>query len=131
MFVCGFALFASLMAGLGSMGTTWRESQQMSSVAATFSVLPLMLFPAIVEQPDGIVARSLSFFPLTAPVGMMLRVGAGGGSWLELALSIVLVAGATVLSVAMSAKLFRLSLLMYGQKPTGKEIWRALTYRPS
>ena len=129
MFICGFALFASLMAGLGSMGTTWRESQQMSSVAATFSVLPLMLFPAIVEQPDGVVARSLSFFPLTAPVGMMLRVGAGGGSWLELVLCIVLVAGATTLSVAMSAKLFQLSLLMYGQKPTGKEIWRALTYR--
>lgn len=125
-FVLGFALYAAAMAGIGSMGTSWRESQQMASIAVLFSVVPLMLITVILELPDAPLARALSLFPPTAPVGMMLRVAAGGSSLAEVALSALLLALSTWATVRLSARIFRLSLLMYGQRPTPKQVWRWL-----
>ncbi|HVK03948.1 MAG TPA: ABC transporter permease, partial [Armatimonadaceae bacterium] len=129
MFLLGYALYAALMAGVGSMGTSWRESQQMAGVATLFLVIPLMLITAILEDPDGTAARVLSLFPLTAPIGMMLRVAAGGGSLWEVLLAAALLALATWGVVKVSARLLRLSLLMYGQRPGLGQVWRYLTAR--
>ncbi len=129
MFLLGFALYAALLAGVGSMGTSWRESQQMSGVAVSLLVVPLMFLPVLLDAPDGGLSRFLSLFPLTAPIGMMLRVAAGGASAGEVALTCVLLCGATYLTVRLAAKLFRLSLLMYGQRPTVPEVWRWLRAR--
>lgn len=126
MFVFGYSLYAALLAGVGSMGTSWRESQQMASVAVMFLIIPLMVLPAILELPDGIISRVLSLFPLTAPIGMMLRVAAGGASAAEVILCAVLLLLATIGTVRLAARLLRLSLLMYGQRPTPGEIWRWL-----
>lgn len=126
MFLLGYALYAALMAGVGSMGTSWRESQQMSGLAVTFLVIPLMVLPMLLEMPDGILSRILSLFPLTAPIGMMLRVAAGGASVGEVILCAVLLAASTYFVIRLSGRLLRLSLLMYGQRPTPAEVWRWL-----
>jgi len=126
MFLLGFALYAALLAGVGSLGTSWRESQQMSGVAVSLLAVPLMFLPILLEAPDSGLARFLSLFPFTAPIGMMLRVASGGASIAEVALSCVLLCGATYLTLRLAAKLFRLSLLMYGQRPTVPEVWRWL-----
>jgi ABC-2 type transport system permease protein len=129
MFLLGFALYASLMAGFGSMGTSWRESQQITGGVVLPLVVPLMVLPVLLEAPDGGVARFLSLFPFTAPIAMMLRIAAGGGSLWEVLLSTVLLAFTTVGVLWMAARLFRLSLLMYGQRPGPAQIFRHLFAR--
>jgi ABC-type Na+ efflux pump, permease component len=128
MFLLGYALYASLMAGVGSMGTSWRESQQMAGIATLFLVVPLMLITAILEDPDGSTARFVSLFPLTAPIGMMLRVAAGGSSLVEVLICAALLALTTWGVIRLCARLLRLSLLMYGQRPTIGRIGRFLLH---
>lgn len=126
MFLLGFALYAALMAGIGSFGTSWRESQQISGILVLFLVIPLMLLPVFLESPNGALPRALSLFPMTAPIALMLRVAAGGASFWEIVLTISLLVVSILLVVRLSAKLFHLSLLMYGQRPSFGEIFHWL-----
>ena len=124
MFLLGFALYAALMAGIGSFGTSWRESQQISGLLVMFLVIPLMILPVFLESPDGTLPRILSLFPMTAPIALMLRVAAGGASVGETDLTVVVLVVAVLFTVRLSSKLFHLSLLMYGQRPSFGEILR-------
>lgn len=126
LYICGYALYAALTVGIGSFGTSWRESQQIAGLLAMFLVIPVVLLPVMLDEPGGIVARIVSFVPLTAPVGMMLRVSVGGASVVEVIACVLLLIGATVLAVRLAASLFRLSLLLTGQRPTIPVILRSL-----
>ncbi len=126
MFLLGFSLYAALMAGIGSFGTSWRESQQISGILVLFLMIPLMLLPLFLEAPNGLLPRILSWFPLTAPIALMLRVAAGGAALWEILLTIALLMASVYFVVRLSAKLFRLSLLMYGQHPGLGEVVRML-----
>lgn len=126
LFLLGYAMNATLMAGFGAMGTSWRESSQISSIVVLPLVLPTMIMPVFLEQPNGAIARTLSLFPLTAPVSMMLRVAAGGASIGEVVLCAFLLLVTTVFFLRGAARLFRLSLLLYGQRPELRLVLRYL-----
>lgn len=117
MFVLGFGLYASIMAGVGAMGTSWRESQQTAGLVVLPLTVPLMFLVALLQSPNGTLARVLSLFPPTAPIAMMLRVAAGGASNGEVVLSALLLVLSIWGVVLLSARLFRLSLLLTGQRP--------------
>ncbi|MDY6912214.1 MAG: ABC transporter permease [Chloroflexota bacterium] len=121
-FILGYLLFAILYAGLGSIGSTARESQQWTVMFAMPAALPLMLLAIIGEHPDGIVARVLTFIPITAPTTVMMRLpNATIPAW-ELLLSLLLLGGSIALGIWAVAKIFRVYLLMYGKRPAFKEI---------
>ncbi len=125
-YILGYALFGSLLLGIGSLGTNLREAQQYTAGITLLSIAPVMILPAIVGEPQGVLARVLSYVPFTAPVTMMMRFGvdaAHTAAW-EVALSIVVLVASTILAVRISAKLYRVGLLMYGKRPTLKELWR-------
>ncbi len=126
LFILGFALYGTIMAGIGSLGSSWRESQQVTGGVVMFAVIPLMLIVAILQSPNGVLARILSWFPLTAPITLMLRTAAGTVPWWDMALSLGLLVGAIWLAQTVSAKIFRLGLLLYGKVPTFSEVWRWL-----
>lgn len=126
LFAVGFALYGTIMAGVGSLGTSWRESQQATAMITFLAIIPLMMMPVFMAEPNGVVARVLSWFPLTAPIAMMLRVGMGAVPAWDLALGIALATGGVWIAQKMSAKLFRLGLLMYGKAPSVPEVWRWL-----
>jgi ABC-2 type transport system permease protein len=130
-FLLGFGFYAALMAGIGSFGTSWRESQQISGSLAFLLMIPLTMLPVFLESPDGALSRVLSLLPPTAPVAMLLRVAAGGASPLEVGASALLLAVSVLLVVRLSARLFRLSLLLYGQRPGVREVWRWLRENPA
>jgi ABC-2 type transport system permease protein len=127
-FVLGFALYAMVMAGLGALGTSQRESQQMAGIVSFGAFFPLMLLPVLIEYPNGGVARALSFIPFSAPTTMVLRVTAPGSDVPPA--DIVLSAGAIVLTIwlilKLCAKLFRFGLLIYGKRPGLRETVRYL-----
>jgi len=123
-FVLAYLLFAALYAGIGSIGSTAKESQGLSFIFAMPAWLPVMLNFLIIDNPDGILPRVLTFFPLTAPITAMMRLSTNAISAWELALSLVILGGSVVLGMWAAAKIFRTCLLMYGKRPALKEIVR-------
>ena len=125
-FVLGFMMFGTLMAGLGSLGNNARESQQIAMVATMSSVIPMFLLMPIITQPNGTLARVLSYIPLTAPVTIMMRIGAARVPWWDILLSAAILCASLLLFLRLGAKLFRLGTLMYGKRPSAVEIVRWL-----
>jgi ABC-2 type transport system permease protein len=124
-FVLGYLLFATLMAVAGSMGTTMRESQQIASIFSLAAAIPWMLMGVIFANPNAALAVALSYFPLTAPVMMLIRLGFGQVPTHQIIISLALLAATLVLSLWAGAKTFRVGLLMYGKRPSLTDLARA------
>ncbi len=124
-FILGYLIMAILMAGVGSISPTARESQQLSVIFIMPVIIPIYFMPLIMENSENIVVKILTFFPLTAPITVMVRSGLSEIPLWELAVSI----GILILSVwglfILTTKLFRTYLLMYGKRPDFNEIVRS------
>ncbi len=125
-FLLGFLLFGTLMAGCGALGNSYRESQQMSVIWTMFAVSPFFVMTLLMQQPNGLLARVLSYIPLTAPVTMMLRTSSGTVPAWDIALSALILAASLYFFLRLGGKLFRLGALMYGKRPSLVEIVRWL-----
>lgn len=123
-FILGYLLFATIYAGVGSMGRTAQEGNSISGILVIPAGLPVWLNYFIIGNPEGTFARILTLFPLTAPVTAMMRLSTQALPAWELALSLVILVGSVVLSLWVAAKVFRTFLLMYGKKPALREIVR-------
>jgi ABC-2 type transport system permease protein len=129
LFVLGFLLTGSLMTGTGALGSNARESQQFAAIWSLLTILPpAVTWMAILDEPNGWVARLLGWFPLTAPLTMMLRLGTGQVPLWDFLLAVLGLCAGVYLSVRASAALLRLGLLMYGKRPTFSEILRQLRH---
>lgn len=122
----GYLLFASLMAGTGMLGNTTQESQQLSIIWTMTSMIPMFLAASLIQQPHSWLARSLSFFPLTAPVTMLLRLSAGEVPAVDVLVSTAVLILGIVLAVKGASRLFRTASLMYGKRPRLGKVYRWL-----
>ncbi len=125
-FILGFLLFGSLMGGFGSIGSNLKESQQTTMLWSLTAVVPLFFVSILIAEPNGTLARVLSYIPFTAPITMMLRVACGRVPWWDVALSALILAVSLLAFVRLAAKVFRLGVLMYGKRPSIFEIVRWL-----
>jgi ABC-2 type transport system permease protein len=119
-----FVMVASLMVAVGSTVTEAREAQQISGLFTLPIVIPYWFVALIMKNPNGLVSQVLSFFPLTAPVTLTLRMAfAVIPSW-QLGLNILELALVAVLAVWLAGRAFRLGMLQYGQRLTLGQIIR-------
>jgi ABC-2 type transport system permease protein len=125
-FVLGYLLFATLMGVAGSMGTTMRESQQLAGIFTLSAALPWMTMGIVIANPSSPIAIVLSYFPLTAPVMMLIRLGFGQVPMGQVIISLAILTIAIGFSLWAGAKLFRVGLLMYGKRPSFRELAQAL-----
>jgi ABC-2 type transport system permease protein len=126
-FVLGFLMIGSLMTGTGALGTSARESQQFAAIWSVLTVVPpAVTWTLILDQPNGAVARALGWFPLSAPLTMMLRIGTGKVPLWDTLLSIACLAAGVYLALRAAAALLRLGLLSYGRRPPLRAILRQL-----
>jgi ABC-2 type transport system permease protein len=125
-FLLGYAVYASLMAGLGALVPNLREASQATIYIILPLIIPMFLINVLIEEPHGMVAVILSLFPLTAPVVMMTRLSAGGVPWWQPILAAALVASTAVLIVRSVAGMFRAQALLSGQAFSAKIFFRAL-----
>jgi ABC-2 type transport system permease protein len=125
-FILGYLLFAGLMAGTGILGNSPQESGQLSAFWTLLSMIPMFLLAPISEAPNSWLARGLSWFPLTAPVTMLLRITSGHIPWADVGISIVILLVSIYLAVRGAAKMFRAAALMFGKRPGLGEILRWL-----
>jgi len=126
-FLLGYAVYASLMAGLGALAPNLREASQATFIITLPLMVPLFLSSTVFMQaPNGAIATVLSLFPLSAPVAMMARLSAGGVGWWQPWLAVVLLAATAVLIVRLVAGMFRAQTLLSGQTFNLKIYLRAL-----
>ena len=125
-FIAGYFLFAVIMAGMGAATTSVREASQVSALVTLPAVVPVWLSSLIITDPDGPVARVLTFIPLTAPTAVMLRIAAGDPAPAEVAGSLLLTLATALALLWVSARIFRAGILLYGQRMSLRRVWLAL-----
>ena len=125
-FLLGFAVYASLMAGLGALVPNLREATQSTIVVIAPLIVPMFLINVLISDPHGIASTIMSLFPLTAPVAMMTRLSSGGVPIWQVILSALLLAATAVLVVRAVAGLFRSQVLLSGQSFNRKMFLKAL-----
>lgn len=127
-FLGGYFLYSSIYAAIGAAVDNETDTQQFMFPL----ILPLMLgiyvgFFAVIENPHGTVSTIFSLIPLTSPIVMLMRIPFGV-PWWELALSIILLVASIAGVVWLAAKIYRVGILMYGKKPSYKELFKWLKY---
>jgi ABC-2 type transport system permease protein len=131
LFLLGYGVYGSLLAGLGALSPGPEEAGQAFIVVIWPLLVPMFLFVALIEQPHGTLATALSLFPPTAPVAMLTRLvsaaaaGAPVAAWQPALASILLAltAGVTLRAVA---RLFQAKHLLSGQPFSIRRYLRAL-----
>ena len=128
MFIGGYLLYASFFAAVGASVNTQEDSSQFT--LPVMIVIVFGMYAAIGSQgnTDGPLAFWSSLFPLTSPIVMMVRIPFGVPLWQEV-LSLVLLYGTAIGMVWMAGRIYRVGILMYGKKPTFKDLLKWLTYR--
>lgn len=127
-FTGGYFLYSSIYAAIGAAVDSETDSQQFLLPI----ILPLMLgvyvgFFSVLNDPNGTVALVFSMVPLTSPIVMMMRIPFGV-PWYQIVLSVVILYATFVFVVWFAAKIYRVGILMYGKKPTWKELYKWLKY---
>jgi len=125
-FILGYAVYASLMAGLGALVPNLREASQATMVVVMPLIIPLFLMNVLIETPHSAVSTAFSLFPLSAPVVMMTRLSSGGVPAWQPPLAAVLCAITAVLVVRAVAGMFRAQALLSGQAFSVKLFFKAL-----
>jgi ABC-2 type transport system permease protein len=123
-FILGYLLFGILMATLGSIGSTARESSQWTAIFVIPAVIPLIFIPLFIENPDNLIFTVFTLFPLTAPVASIMKLSIGAMPVWELMLSITILIASIIGAMWLASRVFRTFLLMYGKRPSLREVRR-------
>ena len=127
-FIGGYLLYSSMFAAVGSAIDTQEDAQQFMLPIMLPIILSIMVMMSAIKSPEGPVAFWFSIIPFTSPVVMMARIPFGVPAW-QLALSMVLMVITFVGMVWVAGKIYRTGILMYGKKPSWKEIGKWLMYK--
>ena len=125
-FLFGYALFASLMAAVGAVTTSLREANQISAIVIVPAFIPVWLNFILFTEPEGTVARVLTYIPVTAPVTGLIRLAIDAMGPLETVAALLVLAASAAGALWLAMRLFRAYLLMYGKRPTLKDMARSV-----
>ncbi|MET7028127.1 ABC transporter permease [Sediminicola luteus] len=132
-FILGYLIYSSIYAAIGAAVDNETDTQQFIFPI----ILPLMLgiyvgFFSVFNNPHGPIAVAFSLFPLTSPIVMLMRLpgglGEGGVPIWQLITSIALLIVTFIGIVWLAAKIYRVGILMYGKKPSYRELFKWLKY---
>jgi ABC-2 type transport system permease protein len=123
-FILGFLFYASLFVGIGSTVNTEQEAQQITTYLSLILMFPVVIAMPAIQNPDFILTKIFSYIPLTTPTIMLLRLNVENVSQLEIILTLTILVLSIIIVTKISAKIFRIGILSYGNKPTIKEIFR-------
>jgi ABC-2 type transport system permease protein len=127
-FIGGYLLYSSIYAAIGAAVDNETDTQQFMLPV----IIPLMLgvyigFASVISDPHGPISTIFSMIPFTSPIVMLMRIPFGV-PWWEIAISLILLIGTFLLIVWFAAKIYRVGILMYGKKPSYKELYKWLKY---
>ena len=123
-FIGGYILYASLFAAIGSAVDNESDTQQFMVII--IFALYAGIFSA--ENPDGPLAMWCSMIPFTSPIVMMVRIPFGVSTW-ELIVSMIILYGSAIGLAWVAGRIYRVGILMYGKKPSYKEMIKWIRYK--
>ena len=126
-FLAGYLLYSSLFAAIGSAVDAEADTQQFILPITIPLILSFLLIQPIMDNPEGGLAFWMSIIPFTSPVIMMVRLPFGVASW-ELLLSMAILVATFIATTWLAGRIYRTGILMYGKKPSYKELWKWLRY---
>ncbi|MBI9103148.1 MAG: ABC transporter permease [Spirochaetales bacterium] len=125
-FILAFFLYSSIYAAIGAASEDEQHMGQLGWPLIIFLVIPMVLVSTLVANPEGLLTKILSFFPLTAPTVMLIRVLVQMPALWELGLFLIIMIVSIVLAVVGSGKIFRLGILLSGKKMSIREVLKLL-----
>jgi ABC-2 type transport system permease protein len=114
------------MACVGVIAGSEQESRQYAGIFSLIMVIPIFFIVSFITEPNSAIVTFLTLFPLTSPIAVLLRMGFSTVPTEQLLLSIALLAVTTMLAVWASARIFRWGLLLYGKRPSPRELLRVI-----
>jgi len=121
-FLLGFFFYASLYAAIGAAVNTVQEAQNFVWPVMMPIIIGMVSFTAVLEAPDGVFSVTMSMIPGISPLIMFLRIVVQTPPLWQVALSIALLALGIVAVLWVSARVYRVGILMYGKRPTFPEL---------
>ncbi len=127
-FILAFLLYSSAFAALGAGAEDSQHLGQLGWPLIMFLVIPLVLISPIVMNPDSTFVVVLSYFPLTSPIVMFIRVLVNMPPPWEIILCVAVLITAIFITMFAASKIFRIGILMTGKRHTFREIIRWIRY---
>lgn len=127
-FVMGFLLYSGLAAAIGAMVNSEQELQQFNMVIALPMAVCMFVLVPVISNPNSAFSRIISLIPTCTPLIMYLRIAISSPPWYDIAASVVILL-ATIYGVLwLTARIYRVGILMYGKRPTLPEILKWIRY---
>ncbi len=123
-FLPAYLMIAALMAAIGATVTEAREGQQVTGLISLPVMIPYMLAGQLILNPNSLLALGLTFFPLTAPVALSMRLGFTQVPGWQLGVYGVVMVTSALAALWLAGRTFRLGMLRYGQRLTIRELIR-------
>tara|TARA_Y100000766_G_scaffold138875_1_gene119399 strand:- start:1601 stop:2944 length:1344 start_codon:yes stop_codon:yes gene_type:complete len=126
LFIGGFLLYASFFATIGSASNPDTDTQQYVLPITVPIIISMIISLTIMDNPDSNLAYYASIFPLTSPIVMASRLPFinWATEWWQVATSIILLFCCVWISTRFAAKVYKIAILMYGQKLSYRNIWK-------
>lgn len=127
-FVLGYFLYACVYAAVGAMVSTEQEAQQAQMPVMTLIIIAVACVQLVANDPRGGAAVALTTIPFFSPLLMPMRYLLGGAGGMDLAISLAILLVTMVLTVIAAGRIYRVGILMYGKRPSGRELLRWLRH---
>ncbi len=128
-FILGYFMYSILFSLVGASVNTDQEAQQFAAPITYLLIIPFILGIMVTQNPNSVPVVIASLFPLFSPTLMFMRIGVAIPSFFQILLSIILCILTIMFMAWLGAKIFRTGLLMYGKKPSIKEILKWIRYK--
>lgn len=126
-FLGGYLIYSSIYAAIGAAVDSETDTQQFMIPVMMPLIIAIYVGFSVIENPHGPIAVGFSLFPLTSPIVMLMRIPFGV-PWWQIVLSMFLLIITFIGIVWFAAKIYRIGILMYGKKPSYKELYKWLKY---
>ena len=127
-FVIGFFMYSTLYAVVGAICGSEEEAQQTGAPLTMLIMVPFILMFQLFRVPDSTLSVLLSHVPFFSPILMFMRINVLMPPLWEILLNILLVCATVLLVTLISGKIYRVGILMYGKRPTLRQLWQWTRY---
>jgi ABC-2 type transport system permease protein len=128
-FIIGYFMYSVLFSIVGASVNTDQEAQQFAAPITYLLIIPFLIGIMVTQNPNTPIVVITSLFPLFTPTLMFMRISVAVPPFSQIVLAIAISVLFTMFLAWLGAKIFRVGILMYGKKPSLKEIIRWARYK--
>jgi ABC-2 type transport system permease protein len=127
-FILGFFFYSAMYAAVGAMVSSEQDTQQVQMPVTMLLIIGVMCFQLVASAPRGGAASVMTMVPFWSPMLMPMRFVLGGATLGDVAISLAILLVSTIVVVRAAAKIYRVGVLLYGKRPSVRELIRWLRY---